>query len=335
MGLAFLGMADDLNHLVVFLRMDEWKDFFHFSRKEQLAIFFLLLLTALLLVFSLYNGRWVSWQLLQATASDSLFLKNEIELAEAKSFENQQNSSSFDPVQAIYSRGASALNPFPFNPNQLPIEEWKRIGLSDRQIKAIKNYEAKGGKFYTKEDFARLYNISPEEYAVLEPFIRIPPGDSASGRYPRSQKKLLSDQSEPAIQVERNSISINLADSAALEALPLIGPWTAHRILKYRNSLGGFVQIEQLREINDIDENRYQLLSEYIRIDTGNISLLRINRLSFKELISHPYLDYEHVKKIINHRERRGFIRDGETLKTVAGLTDDELLKLTPYLNFD
>ena len=30
---------------------------------------------------------------------------------------------------------------FPFDPNGLPAESWKRLGLKDWQIKIIKNYE--------------------------------------------------------------------------------------------------------------------------------------------------------------------------------------------------
>ncbi|GAB1418031.1 hypothetical protein MASR2M12_07960 [Bacteroidales bacterium] len=315
--------------------MDEWKTFFRFGKNEQLAIFVLLALSAIMLIFSLFNDKWASHQLLRATASDSLFLKNEMELASAEVQKSLSNPTPFDPVQAVYSGGASTLNPFPFNPNQLSVEEWKRIGLSDRQIKTIKNYEAKGGKFYSKEDFSRMYSISREEYEVLAPFIRIPPADSASGRYSRFQKQLLTDKPDPAIPIEHHFIAINSTDSSALEALPLIGAWTAHRILKYRNSLGGFVNIEQLREIKDIDENKYQILSQFIQIDSTKPIPLKINRLSFNELIKHPYLEFTHVKKIISHRERRGFIRDYDALKTIAGLTDEELNKLIPYLSFE
>ncbi|MGN6181917.1 MAG: hypothetical protein ACTHNW_22235, partial [Mucilaginibacter sp.] len=36
---------------------------------------------------------------------------------------------------------------FDFNPNSLPSGKWKHLGLSDREIQIIKNYEAKGGHF--------------------------------------------------------------------------------------------------------------------------------------------------------------------------------------------
>ena len=36
---------------------------------------------------------------------------------------------------------------FAFNPNNLPEGEWKKLGVSERIVKTIKNYESKGGHF--------------------------------------------------------------------------------------------------------------------------------------------------------------------------------------------
>ena len=49
-----------------------------------------------------------------------------------------------------------AANLFKFDPNNLPEEKWKELGLSERQIAVIKRYEAKGGKFYAKEDVKKM-----------------------------------------------------------------------------------------------------------------------------------------------------------------------------------
>ncbi len=315
--------------------MDEWKTFFRFSKREQQAIFTLLALSGMLLLFIYFNGKIISDHLLQITEADSLFLKNTIQLINSDLPHDQQAEERFDPLLASYAMAKSTLNPFPFNPNQLSAEEWKKLGLSDRQIRNIKNYEAKGGKFYSKEDFGRLYSISPEEYDILEPFIRIPPPDSAAGRNSRFAKQIMAESPLPEKVPRPAPIPINSADSASLESLPLIGKWTAHRILKYRSSLGGFVSSEQLREINGMDETKFQMIINYIEIDTNNIVPLKINRLDFNKLIKHPYLEFAQVKKIVTHRERRGFIRNSEELKTIAELSDDELSRLQPYVNFE
>src|SRR5690606_28590295 len=47
---------------------------------------------------------------------------------------------------------ASGVTYFTFDPNGLPVSDWKRLGLSERQIQMIKNYETKGGRFRKKAD---------------------------------------------------------------------------------------------------------------------------------------------------------------------------------------
>jgi hypothetical protein len=41
------------------------------------------------------------------------------------------------------------------------------MGLTDRQVRNIMNYKAKGGKFYSKNDLGKLYTISEEELDVI------------------------------------------------------------------------------------------------------------------------------------------------------------------------
>src|SRR5690606_1468303 len=62
---------------------------------------------------------------------------------------------------------------FLFNPNELTASEGIRLGLSDYQIRMIQNYVAKGGRFYTTGDFAKIYAISEQDYQRLAPYIKL------------------------------------------------------------------------------------------------------------------------------------------------------------------
>src|SRR5271166_2785524 len=62
---------------------------------------------------------------------------------------------------------------FPFNPNNLTVQQWQQLGLSEHQANVIKHYEAKGGKFYSKEDVKKIYAITDDDYKRLEPYIKI------------------------------------------------------------------------------------------------------------------------------------------------------------------
>src|SRR3984957_19569960 len=52
---------------------------------------------------------------------------------------------------------------FPFDPNGLSVAQWKQLGLSERQADVLEHYEAKGGRFYKKEDLQKMYTITADD----------------------------------------------------------------------------------------------------------------------------------------------------------------------------
>ena len=114
-------------------------------------------------------------------------------------------------------------------------------------------------------------------------------------------------------------LDLNVADSLALVALPQIGDVMASRIQRYRNRLGGFVSMEQLYEIKGMDTMRFETIKPYIILTTNEIIKLDVNRDEFKTLLKHPYLEYDQVKAIVNHRDRKGFIKGWSQLKGIVG----------------
>lgn len=212
---------------------------------------------------------------------------------------------------------------FQFNPNELDDAGWRKLGLSARQVKSIRNFMAKGGKFYRKEDVGRLYCLSAEEYRKLEPYISIPApkADSMAARYKKTEK------SSAPVMVE-----VNGADSAMLTLLRGIGPAFASRIVKYRRRLGGFVKKEQLLEIYGMDTSRYKLVEPMITIDTSLVVRININKASFKELLRHPYLEYYIVKAICNEREKRQGFSSKADLLSLKLIYRELYVKIEPYL---
>jgi len=114
-------------------------------------------------------------------------------------------------------------------------------------------------------------------------------------------------------------MDINKADSTALVALPQIGEVMASRIHRYRNRLGGFVSLEQLFEIKNMDSARYETVRPYLFLEEGaSVNKLNVNTDEFKTLLRHPYLEYEQVKAIVSHRERKGMIQGWSQLNAIV-----------------
>jgi len=216
---------------------------------------------------------------------------------------------------------------FSFNPNGLPEESWKRLGLMHWQIRMIKNYESKGGRFYKKEDLQRIYSIKPEDYARLEPYINIPKDFST----PKFDKKF---DSGSGFKKKFEKVEINSADSAQLEALKGIGAAFATRIIKYRNRLGGFHSPGQLMEVYGLDSAKYAVLQEQISFSQANLQRLNVNTISVDELKKHPYLSYKQANAIVQYRKQHGLYRSSEDLRKIIILPEAVIKKIEPYLAF-
>lgn len=250
---------------------------------------------------------------------------NRFELSIKKQGDSLEQQRQLDFQQMDRSIAENRINPFPFNPNALPSEQWSKLGLKDWQIKMIKNYEAKGGKFYKKEDVRKMYCISPTEYSLLEPFIVIP-----------EQKPAFSEpKTAPKPAVVRVLVDLNTADSVALLDLYGIGTSFAKRIVKYRNLLGGFYSKDQLLEVYGFDQERLGKIESYISVGGGVVKKLNINILRTDDLKKHPYLDYYTAKAIVDRRISKGKFTSLEQLKEIPLIHEELFNKIKNYLSLD
>ena len=287
--------------------MDSLRKWFSFSKGERVAIITILALILLLILACLFRPTRKSLSDASLHNLDSL-----LALRQAAIEVQQQH-------QAEKPQEAAELHPFPFNPNTITEEEWLQMGLTDRQVRNIMNYKAKGGKFYSKNDLGKLYTISEEDFAQLEPFIVLPEvsrgGSNKSASKQQNEKAV--EEPKPITKKVIPIVDLNTVDSTTLVELPQIGSYTAVRIIEFREKLGGFVEKEQLRAVKGMDEARYAVIEPYINLGAVEVRKVDVNRADFKTLVHHPYLSYEQVKRIFNQREKRGMIKNWEQLETL------------------
>ena len=287
--------------------MDSLRKWFSFSKGERVAIITILALILLLILACLFRPSRKSLSDASLHNLDSL-----LALRQAAIEQQQQQ-------QAEKHQEVAELHPFPFNPNTITEEEWLQMGLTDRQVRNIMNYKAKGGKFYSKNDLGKLYTISEEEFAQLEPFIVLPEVARGKSTKSASQSGVSTGSTTiAAAPTEKKPIPIvdlNTVDSTTLVELPQIGPYTAVRIIEFREKLGGFVDKEQLRDVKGMDDERFAAIQPYINLGAVEIRKVDVNRADFKTLVHHPYLSYEQVKRIFNQREKRGMIKNWAQLE--------------------
>ncbi|MBE9491573.1 MAG: helix-hairpin-helix domain-containing protein [Bacteroidetes bacterium] len=127
-------------------------------------------------------------------------------------------------------------------------------------------------------------------------------------------------------------IELNTADTTDLVRLRGIGPFYAKRIIKYRKLLGGYYCKEQLLEVYGMDSSRYNQFTLSVQVDTTRIQKIDLNEASFKLLLRHPYLDYETVKTIVNHRNKYGPFQKISDLLGMEEISIKLYKRIKPYL---
>ena len=126
-------------------------------------------------------------------------------------------------------------------------------------------------------------------------------------------------------------LDLNALDSTELVKLPGIGPATALKILRYRERLGGFSTITQLTEVEGLPDT---LMKWFIITDSIPTVRIPVNNATLTELRRHPYIDFYQARAIVEFRRERGKIEGPEQLLFLEEFTDQDLERLSPYLDF-
>ncbi|RYY57498.1 MAG: helix-hairpin-helix domain-containing protein [Chitinophagaceae bacterium] len=256
---------------------------------------------------------------------------------------------------------------FTFDPNTLGPEGWRELGVRDRTIETILKYRSKGGYFRQPGDLGKVYGLQPGLVEELLPFVRIgkrpgqmtftgKPGYSGNGggrrEYtdtsrssgtrnflsgrPVGEKPAGKDGTGIARTAYRKKqyevVDLNLADTTALIALPCIGSKLAHRMIQFRDKLGGFHSVEQVREIYGITDSAFEALRPWLKADAERCRMIAINQVTLDELKVHPYVRFELARTIIAYRQEHGVFQALTDLQKITALTSAAYEKIRPYL---
>jgi DNA uptake protein ComE-like DNA-binding protein len=253
-----------------------------------------------------------------------------------------------------------SINLRPFDPNTATESQLLSLGLSQREVRNILKYRARGGRYRVKEDFARVYGLTLEKYRQLEPYIAIkpqimaadvikreknnPPPSSLSPQ-PSSLNPHLSSlnphlsslnpqPSAVGLRASRKlrygeTVDINSADTAMLKRIPGIGDYYAMRIVELRKRKQVFSSPEELLAIRNFPETALTYMTA-----SQDFPAIYINCWSQKQLASHPLLNYTQARDIISLRRLSGPITSATDLAALPSFSPALIEKITPLLRF-
>lgn len=328
------------------------KDFFYLQRNDRQAIMVLLGIVIVCVTLVIVVGM--------LTPSNGDSLNNQL----ASSYATSRNAASGNYTRKNAAQGKATNQQhlyykvdgvphelFAFDPNTADSTQLLRLGLQPWQVRSIYRYRAKGGIFREPSDFARLYGLTKKQYEVLAPYIIIgedyrPASDYygrktgrqgyAQGRgnsqdgssYPEAEKQKV--YSYPQKLKPGQHVSVNSSDTTELMKIPGIGSYYAKAIVRYRDKLGGFASLSQLREIEGLPEEALPFLT----VNANEVRKLNINKLSLNQLRQHPYLNFYQAKEICDYRRLKGPIHNLQELKFLKDFPTNEIERLKPYIEF-
>lgn len=299
-------------------------DFFGFSKRESNGALVLLVLIALILFFPLvfkkiYNKTYQNFE------SDQKLLNEVLE-------EMAHEQSRGDSINV--SKASISKKLFVFNPNSIDLEELTLLGISDQVAKRVINYRSKGGTFKVKADLKKIYGLSEDKYHELYDYIDLPEKQISSSSFKPTdlpKKEVFTKKKEVLVNFD-----INKADTNQLKEIKGIGTVLSNRIIKYRESLGGFLSPDQVREVYGLEEEPAKLLISRTFISDDFLSeKIMINAVDVENLASHPYVNKKIASRIIAYRSHHGPFSSAEDLKKVKEVDEEVIARLAPYLSFE
>lgn len=216
----------------------------------------------------------------------------------------------------------------PVDLNTVGYKDLIKIGMPGYIAGTLLKFRSKGKIFKSVNDLKQVIGINDSILEIVTPFIQFPVemeviNTGIVSKLPTEEK----------IKTGKNEkINFNTADTTVLKYLPGIGSKLALRIVKYRDQLGGFYSVNQLKEIYGLPDSALTKILPEIMVE-GDIKKIEVNKVDFTRMY-HPYFDKKQASLIQNYIKQHQPITGIEDLKKIEVLELSFWDKIQPYLDF-
>ena len=319
------------------------KDFFTFEKRGQKGL--------LILLFILVVQLIVLWGLnfyepFKSDNSNFVFvnpaLLDSLDKQERAAYESKSLEAFSDDVVTFHSYQKQAQR-FKFNPNTISDEKWLSLGLNKGQVKVLRKYINKGGKFKHPNDVLKFKMVDESLWNELIPYIEIESKSQSTAaiNLPNDSNEITSSNKEKIREEKFNnfrknlSFEFNTCSRFNFKQLNLIDSITIDKIMYYKRALGGFVTLAQLYEIENVDTSNFTQLKAHLTLDLNSVKTININNCSVSQLNKHPYISYNLATALVNYRNTHGKYGQINDLKKCIAMNDQILKKISPYIRFN
>ncbi|WP_348798487.1 ComEA family DNA-binding protein [Flavobacterium adhaerens] len=221
---------------------------------------------------------------------------------------------------------------YPFNPNFISDYKGYKLGMSVEEIDRLLAFRKENKYVNSAEGFQRVTKVSDSLLKTIAPFFKFPDWIARKGKMVNTNyfSNSKSIKKETIVHLD-----INQATQEDLIKINGVGEVISSRILSQKNKLGGFVSMEQLKEV-------WGLSPEVLLVINKNFAVLKqpelkkidINNASLKELYQFFYFKNDLARQIIKHRSMYGDFKNIDDLAKIKDFPIDKANIINLYLSF-
>ncbi len=221
---------------------------------------------------------------------------------------------------------------YPFNPNFITDYKGYTLGMNVVEIDRLHAYRKEGKYVNSPQEFQTITKISDSLLQAISLYFKFP--DWVKNK--KENTGYMYYEKKPLVKKEKKVlIDINQATQEDLIKIYGIGEGISLRILKFKESLGGFVSMEQMNDVWGLSPEVIQRLNDNFKIvSPPDVKKIDINNASLKEIAEFPYFKYTLAKEIVKHRSMNGDFKNATDLTKIKGLSIEKANIIALYLAF-
>lgn len=285
------------------------KSYFQFSKAQRSGIFMMLSI-CVSLQLAYYFIEFSSEETPSNEAQEWLSLQSQI-----------------DSIKQIQQEARSKI--FPFNPNFISDFKGYKLGMSVAEIDRLLSYRKTNQYVNSASEFQQVTKVSDSLLRTIAPYFKFPDWVTRKKEF-QLYSKIPFYKKEKIIVLD-----INEAKTEDLINVYGIGEGLSARILKEKEKFGGFVSMEQMKDIWGLSSEVIENLNKHFKVSgLTKVRKIPINDASVKELSQFPYFRFVLAKSIVTYRSMNGDIKNAKDLLKINGFPVEKVNIIALYLDF-
>lgn len=283
------------------------KRFSTFTRNQRIGVVFLLLIIVVVQVLYFFVD----------------FSPKRVDIQKAQLIKLNKEVDSLRAIALLPSKDTI----YPFNPNFITDYKGFVLGMKPEEIDRLFNFRKQNKFVNSAKEFQQVTKISDSLLTKISPYFTFPDWVNKA----KTKENKTTQRQEISRKVVRNCI--NQATKDDLMNIYGIGDVLSNRILKYREKLQGFTDIQQVSEVYGLEKEVFDRLTQYFEVkEKPVIQKKNLNSISMSELSKVPYLNFDKAKKIVTLRSELVNFKHFEELLQITEFNPEIIEKLKIYL---